>query len=125
MTTLNEGMIEYKKMSTDEEGNQIAFFATANTKDDDHKYFSLMHWSAGKASATIVADTTTAGVPENWMVSDNSNIRFSESGKRVYFGTAPRPFEYAYEADTTLLKDDRPDVDVWSYNDPYIQPIFD
>jgi len=123
MTTLNEGMIEYKKMSTDEEGNQIAFFATANTKDDDHKYFSLMHWSAGKASATIVADTTTAGVPENWMVSDNSNIRFSESGKRVYFGTAPRPFEYAYEADTTLLKDDRPDVDVWSYNDPYIKPM--
>ena len=31
--------------------------------------------------------------------------------------------EYDYEADTTLLKDDRPDVDVWSYNDPYIQPM--
>ncbi len=123
MTTLNEGMTEYKKMSTDDAGNQIAFFATANTKDDDHKYFSLMHWKAGNTSATIVADTTTAGVPENWMVSDNSNIRFSESGERVYFGTAPRPFEYAYEADTTLLKDDRPDVDVWSYNDPYIQPM--
>lgn len=123
IVTLSEGMTEYKKMSTDDEGSQIAFFATANTKDDDHKYFSLMHWSAGKATATIVADTTTAGVPENWMVSGNSNIRFSESGKRVYFGTAPRPFEYDYEADTTLLKDDRPDVDVWSYNDPYIQPM--
>lgn len=121
--TLNEGMTDYKKMSTDEEGNQIAFFASANKKDDDHKYFSLMHWSMGNANASIVADTTTAGIPENWMVSDNSNIRFSESGKRIYFGTAPRPFEYAYEADTTLLKDDRPDVDVWSYNDPYIQPM--
>lgn len=123
VVTLNEGMTEYKKMSIDEEGNQVAFFATANTKDDDFKYFSVMHWSEGDASASIVADTTTAGVPENWMVSGNSNIRFSESGKRMYFGTAPRPFEYAYEADTTLLKDDRPDVDVWSYSDPYIQPM--
>lgn len=123
LTTLSEGMTDYKKMSTDDDGNQIAFFASANKKDDDNKYFSLMHWSAGQSAASIVADTTTAGIPENWMVSGNSNIRFSESGKRVYFGTAPRPFEYAYEADTTLLKDDRPDVDVWSYNDPYIQPM--
>ncbi len=123
LVTLSERMTDYKKMSTDEEGNQIAFFASANKKDDDHKYFSLMHWSAGNSSASIVADTTSAGIPENWMVSGNSNIRFSESGERLYFGTAPRPFEYAYEADTTLLKDDRPDVDVWSYNDPYIQPM--
>jgi len=123
LVTLSERMTDYKKMSTDEEGNQIAFFASANKKGDDHKYFSVMHWSVGNASASIVADTTSAGIPENWMVSGNSNIRFSESGERLYFGTAPRPFEYAYEADTTLLKDDRPDVDVWSYNDPYIQPM--
>lgn len=123
MTTLSEGMTDYKKITADESGNQMAFFASANEKDDDHKYFSLMHWSAGNASAAIVADTTTSGVPENWMASGNSRIRFSESGKRLYFGTAPRPFEYDYEADTTLLKDDRPDVDVWSYNDPYIQPM--
>ena len=123
LTTLNEGMTDYKKITPDKSGNQVAFFATANTKDDDHKYFSLMHWNDGATNASIVADTTTAGVPENWMVSGNSRISFAESGKRVYFGTAPRPFEYGYEADTTLLKEDRPDVDIWSYNDPYIQPM--
>ena len=120
---VSTGMTDYKKMTSDEAGNQLAFFASANTKDDDHRYFSLMHWTAGGAEAQVVADTTSSALPDNWMVSGNSTIRFSESGKRLYFGSAPRPFEYDYEADTTLLKDDRPDVDVWSYNDPYIQPM--
>ncbi|OEK04151.1 S9 family peptidase [Roseivirga misakiensis] len=123
ISTISEGMTDYKKMTADDSGDQLAFFASANTKKDDDKYFSLMHWSAGQAEAAIIADTTTAGIPENWMVSDNSRITFSESGKRVYFGTAPRPFKYAYESDTTLLKEDRPQVDIWSYNDPYIQPM--
>lgn len=121
--TLSERMTDYKKMSVHEDGEQVAFFASANEKDDEYKYFSVMYWQSGNASASNVADTTSAGIPENWMVSDKSNIRFSESGKRLYFGTAPRPFKYDYEADTTLLKTDRPDVDVWSYNDPYIQPM--
>lgn len=120
---VSTGMTEYKKMTSDEEGTQLSFFASANEKDDDEKYYSLMHWAEGSPSAQIVADTTSAALPDNWMVSDKSRIRFSESGKRLYFGSAPRPMSYAYEDDSTLLKDDRPDVDVWSYNDPYIQPM--
>ena len=123
LTVLNEGMEEYKKMVSDESGTQLAFMATANTKDDDHKYFSLMYWKAGQTEAAIIADTTTAGVPEGWMISDNGTLRFSESGARLYMRTAPRPIKYDYEEDTTILKEERPEVDVWSYNDPYIQPM--
>lgn len=121
--TLSTGMERYKKMTVSEDGKRMAFFATANTKDDDHQYYSLMHWMEGASEAQIVADTLSQGLPENWMVSDNSNIRFSESGERLYFGTAPRPVEYDYESDTTILNEERPEVDVWSYNDPYIQPM--
>lgn len=120
---LNEGLKDYKRITTDEAGEQVAFFATNSDKKDDDQYFSLMYWKAGEKAAKIVADTTTNGLPSNWMVSDNSNPRFSESGKRLYFGTAPRPVKYEYEEDTTLLADERPEVDVWSYNDPYIQPM--
>lgn len=120
---LNSGLVGYKKITIDEEGTQVAFFGSASEKDAEDKYYSLFHWTAGGEAAQIVADTTTAGTPENWMVSDNSRISFSESGKRLYFGTAPRPVKYAYESDTTLLKEDKPAVDVWSYNDPYIQPM--
>lgn len=123
MTTLSTGMEGYKKMSMTEDGKRMAFFATANDKDDDHQYYSLMHWMEGDAEAQVVADTLSQGLPEGWMISDNSSIRFSESGERLYFGTAPRPVEYDYESDTTILKEERPEVDVWSYFDPYIQPM--
>ncbi len=122
LTALNEGMTDYKKMVADDSGEQLAFLATANEKKDKEKYWSLMHWN-GSGEASIVADTTTTGVPTDFMVCQNGNIRFSDSGKRLFLGTTPRPVKYAYEEDTTLLKDDKPDVDVWSYNDPYIQPM--
>jgi len=122
LNALNEGMTDYKKMVAADDGEQLAFLATANTKKDKEKYWSLMHWG-GSREASIVADTTTNGIPQDWMISQNGNIRFSDSGKRLFLATSPRPVKYAYEEDTTLLKDDRPDVDVWSYNDPYIQPM--
>ena len=119
---LNVGMTDYKKMSVSDGGNQLAFFATNSDKDEDDKIWSVMYWS-GNGTANILADSLTAGIPEGWRVSDNSSLRFSESGRRLYFGTAPKPVEYEYESDSTILKEERPQVDVWSYNDPYIQPM--
>ena len=122
LTALNEGMTDYQKMSADDSGEQLAFLATASDKKDKEKYWSLMYRS-GTDKAQILVDTTTKGMPQDWMLSEQATIRFSESGKRLYLGTAPEPVKYAYEQDTTLLKDDKPDVDVWAYNDPYIQPM--
>ncbi|WP_420385941.1 S9 family peptidase [Roseivirga sp.] len=119
---LSTGMTDYKKMSVSDKGNQMAFFATNSDKDEDDKVWSVMYWN-GNGIANVLADSLTAGVPEGWMVSDNSRLQFSESGNRLYFGTAPEPMEYEYESDTTILKEERPQVDVWSYNDPYIQPM--
>lgn len=123
LTALNEGMVDYKKMTADKSGMQLAFLATASDKKDDETYYSVMYWKSGSGEAGIVADTVTSGVPADWMISDNGNMRFSDSGERLYVNTVPRPIKYAYEEDSTLLKTERPDVDVWSYNDPYIQPM--
>lgn len=123
LSALNEGMEDYKKMTVDDSGGQLAFLATDNDKKDDHQFYSLMLWRVGDTAASIVADDATPGVPDYWMISEHASIRFSDSGERLYIGTTPKPVEYDYEADTTLLKDERPDVDVWSYNDPYIQPM--
>ena len=122
LNALNEGMTDYQKMSADDSGEQLAFLATASDKKDKEKYWSLMY-RGEKGKAQMVADSTTAGMPQGWRPSEQASLHFSESGKRLYLGTAPRPVKYAYEQDTTLLKDDKPDVDVWAYNDPYIQPM--
>ena len=121
--TLSTGLTDYKKMEADESGKQLAFLATDSKKSDDDKIFSLMYWKAGEAEARAVADSTTAGLPADWMVSDKGDVNFSYSGERLFVGLAPKPIKYAYEEDSTLLKEDRPDVDVWVYNDPYVQPM--
>ena len=123
LTTVHSGLANYDKMSIDKSGEQLAFLGTASETKEKIKYFNLMHWNEGNKTAIILADTVTAGMPNDWMVSNSANLNFSESGKRLFFGSKPRPIEYDYETDSTLLNDEKPDVDVWAWNDPYIQPM--
>ena len=58
-------------------------------------------------------------IPEGWMVSDNGRISFSKAGDYITFGTCPIP----REKDTTLVEFEQPKLDIWSWNDEYIQPI--
>lgn len=120
---LHTGMTDYKKLELDEEGEQMLVLATASDKKETDKQYTLMYWKKGLNELNVLVDTLTQGLPEAWRVNDNGNFTFSDSGKRVYLGTAPIPQEYAYEEDSTILKDERPQVDVWGYKDPYIQPM--
>src|SRR5690606_29962838 len=49
-------------------------------------------------------------------------LRFSDSGRRLYFGTAPRPLPEPDE-DTLPPEDERVVVDIWNWKDPYLQPM--
>lgn len=120
---LHTGMTDYKKLELDEEGEQMLVLATASDKKETDKQYTLMYWKKGLNELNVLVDTLTQGLPEAWRVNDNGNFTFSDSGKRVYLATAPIPQEYAYEEDSTILKDERPQVDVWGYKDPYIQPM--
>jgi len=60
---------------------------------------------------------------ENWRVNEYETPFFSEDGTRLFFGSYPRATRYAYEDDTTLLEEDRAQVDVWSWTDDFVQPM--
>jgi dipeptidyl aminopeptidase/acylaminoacyl peptidase len=57
-------------------------------------------------------------MPLNWTVSENENPSFSKNGKRLFFGTAP----VTPAKDTSLVEIDLVKVDIWHYNDDYLQP---
>jgi hypothetical protein len=59
-------------------------------------------------------------MPSGWWVSEHGSVRFSEDGSRIHFGTAPRP---APEPEDEILEEDRVEVDVWNWKDPYLQPM--
>jgi hypothetical protein len=82
------------------------------------KFYKLYYYKDGMDSAVLLADNSIKGLPSKQGISENSQISFSKSGKHLFFGTAPiLPVK-----DTTLPDFERVSVDVWHYNDDYLQP---
>lgn len=56
------------------------------------------------------------------MISENGDIRFSENSERIFFGTAPAPMQ----KDTTVLAENRPDVQIWKWDEgvQYTQQVY-
>ncbi len=110
----------YRQIALAEDGAQVAFLTDAADWSAEQPEFTLHRASAGAWSPTVVANSTTPGVPSAWWVSEHGDVEFSESGVRLHFGTAPRP---APEPDDEILEEDRVVLDVWNWKDPYLQPM--
>jgi dipeptidyl aminopeptidase/acylaminoacyl peptidase len=54
----------------------------------------------------------------NWTINENYTPNFSKLGKRLFVGTAP----VKSIRDTSLVEMDLVKLDVWHYNDDYLQP---
>ena len=119
VSLLDSGKITYQGLTLSEDGSRGAFLASEDSTDAEERYFGLYLWDGDLRQ---VADTTSVGIFENWMVSEHETPFFSEDASRLFFGTAPRPVKYAYEEDT-LLDEERVVVDIWSWEDDYVQPM--
>lgn len=56
-------------------------------------------------------------------ISEHYSPSFSESGKYLVFGWQPLPKDYPYLEDTTILKEERVEIDIWGWQDAEIQPM--
>ncbi len=106
------------KLAVDSRGGQLAFLHSADT--GDAKVFDLYYWKTGLDSARRAVDTLTEGMPAGWSAGINRQPLFSKDGSRLFFGTAPKPQP---EPEDTLLDDEKYHVDIWSWKDPYLQPM--
>jgi dipeptidyl aminopeptidase/acylaminoacyl peptidase len=111
-TYLYTGKAKYKQLSLDKKGERAAFILSFDEKDKAGNTWSLCYWN-GKGLAVMAATAGTPGVPEGWIINENSPLTFAEKSPRLFFGTSP-----AYKIkDTTMLDEDRPNVDVWHYTE--------
>ena len=116
-TPMLTGPGSYEELTLDEDGTQAAFLTNRDDVDADEPEYTLYRGDLG-AEATLVADQTTDGVPEDWWVSEHGSVSFSDDGTRLFFGTRPTPRE-----DTTAtLRGEEVEVDVWHWEDPRPQP---
>ena len=103
----------YAKLSLPPDGNQIAFLGNLDTTKAQIEPWELFYYDFKTDSAKSIAAKNNSPLP---LVSKDAEPRWSEDGKYLYYGRAPKPLI----RDTTLLDDEVVDVEIWSTNDPLI-----
>ncbi len=117
--TIMKGFGDAKNFVFDEGGKQISYVAERDSSAKSlQKFYKLWYYNNTTDSATLLADKNTAGIKNNFTVSENTELKFSKDGKKLFFGTAP----ITAPKDTTLVDFELARLDVWTYQDDYLQP---
>jgi dipeptidyl aminopeptidase/acylaminoacyl peptidase len=122
-TMVAGGEGRYIQLAVSDDGSS-AFLTDRDDRDAEAPSFGL-YAVAGRAAsagegATVRAAAGATWLPERWAPSENGELSFSESGARLFFGTAeaPRP-----ELESDVPEDERVEVDIWNWKDPLLQPM--
>lgn len=109
---------DFKNFILDETGDQLVFLAERDSSAKSlRKYYKLWYYKPGMDTAVMKIDGKTAGLGSGLVVSGDAIPFFSKDGKKLFFGTAP----VLKVRDTTLVDFETARLDVWHYNDDYLQ----
>ena len=125
---------KFQQLSLDDFGRQAAFVADIDTSKARVRPWQLAYFyspeperrreKTDQDSAKIIAGPQSdflpksqppqpSQQPQQWSISENARPVFSDDGTKLYFGIAPP----SVLNDTTLLKEEIVDVEVWTWND--------
>ena len=107
----------YVQLAVSDDGD-AAFLTDRDTRASEEPAFSLYTSTGGEATPRVTPGASA--IPAGWAPSEHGDVSFSDSGARVFFGTARAP-EPEVEDDTP--EDERVVVDIWNWKDPYLQPM--
>ncbi len=102
----------------DDSGSQIAFAHAVDTSLISG--YSLFYWKEGYSESISLIDSSFEGFFKSWGINKNKNLSFSNDGNRIFMGTSSvlKP-----EKNDSLLEEEKPHLDIWTWQDPYIQPM--
>ena len=130
---LLKGLGNYKNLTFDEKGAQLAFTSDRDDYKSEKSASKLYYWlpaasnlafAAGTAkpaapseAAIELAPAAAKGFPAGMAVSENGKPQFSKDGGRLFFGIAAAPKPEPKDAPEPIK------VDIWNWKDPYLQPM--
>ena len=114
------GLGNYKGLSFNEDGSQLAFLSDRDDYDAKDPSWSLYLWRKSRKEAAMVAAEGKNGIPEGWWLSSSGTPLFAENGKRLFFNTMPKPKDANKEDDDD--KEPTAKLDIWHWQDPLLQP---
>lgn len=113
LSQLYSGKADFKQISLNDQGDQIAFLADTNSNKKADKNYMLFGWTAGNEHAEMLLDNQNTALPENWEISVNGKISFAPKTNRIFFGIAP----IKAKNDSTILEEDIPVLDIWNWKE--------
>ena len=114
---LLKGLGNYKNLTFDEKGGQLAFTSDRDDTKAEEPASKLYHWAPPAASAVELVPALAKGFPAGMAVGENGRLQFSKDGGRLFFGIAPAPKPEPKDAPEPVK------VDIWNWKDPYLQPM--
>ena len=109
---------KYKQLSLSDDGQQAAFIADLDTTDNRVRPYQLFYYEEKiSKEAGLVGAPGDSFLPKSWNISAEFKPNFSKDGNKLFFGINPLP----YLPDTTLLEDEKVDVEIWHYEDSRLQ----
>jgi len=117
--TVMRGFNEARNFALDDNGTQLAFIAERDSSTKAlQKFYKLWYYRTGMDSARLRVDRNTTGVTKGLTISEYAVPEFSKNGKKLFFGL----MAIRKPKDTTLIDFETARLDVWHYNDDYLQP---
>jgi len=115
-TKILEGKGKFEQLAINKSGNLVAFLAdTTDAKEPDYK----LYLSENAENAESILDNNSSSIPENWEISENGALTFSDNGERLFYGTAP----VKIPKDTTVLEEEIPVLDVWLWDEDELHTV--
>ena len=108
---------KYYQLNFSESGKKLGFVADTDTSKVQIRPYELHLWSEGAEKAEKLLDAASA--PEGYQVSQHGKLHFSKDGSKMFFGLATPPIV----KDTTLLKEEIVNVEVWTYDEPRLYTV--
>ncbi len=108
---------QFGSFAISRDGEQLAWLTNAESWPAEQPEMRLHLLSRGQDAREV----DTAFLPDDWWVSEHGTVRFSDSGARLFFGTAPVPAPEPDHSDQ--LDSETVELDVWSWTDPLLQPM--
>ena len=108
---------KYPQLGISDSGKRVGFVVDADSTKSLIKMPKLYAWNLGDDDANMIVDSETNGT--DMLVSKDARLRFSENENRLFFGLRTQPIVQ----DTTLLKEEIVNVEVWTYDEPRLYTV--
>lgn len=108
---------KYYQLNFSDSGKKLGFIVDTDTIKTLVRPNKLYAWQEGKTVAEKLIDAASA--PQGYRVSSDGKLSFSKDDTKLYFGLATPQIVQ----DTTLLKEEIVNVEVWTYNEPRLYTV--